>query len=314
MSGCLLIIGVITIALIAEYTEIATTVIGIIILIAISIPIFLLLKAIIDKWVEEENRKEREKQEKERQKRQEEERKRQQKEQYKQQQQQYYQTMIDLDKRSLYIFEELPGILKQAEKNLDQAERDFTDNALSPFWDSIEEAIQKLATFNEKLYEIERNISEYESLTTQYEGKSPDFTLSRNSISSLNVSNSTSKRLQTLVRKAQRNYEFASIYEQRKTNQILVAGFNNLSDAIRDMTSKITSSINKLSKSMDSVSSKIEEVESTVEARAEKIEESAENKYKEMKKETSERKTKEKKALEMLEDIHHMQRRKHIGY
>ena len=57
------------------------------------------------------------------------------------------------------------------------------------------------------------------------------------------VATATAERMQAIVRKAQRNFQFATIYEQRKTNQILVAGFTTLAQALNQMTGQITASI-----------------------------------------------------------------------
>jgi hypothetical protein len=49
-----------------------------------------------------------------------------------------------------------------------------------------------------------------------------------------------------IVRKAQSDFQFATIYEQRKTNQLLVAGFTNLAQALDGMGQRIASSIDDL--------------------------------------------------------------------
>ena len=57
---------------------------------------------------------------------------------------------------------------------------------------------------------------------------------------------STSDRLSAIVREAQKNYHFAAIYEQRKTSEILIAGFNNLEAAIYGIGAAIVSSLDAL--------------------------------------------------------------------
>ena len=49
------------------------------------------------------------------------------------------------------------------------------------------------------------------------------------------------------------------IYEHRKTNQILVAGFRNLGQAVEEMASRITASIDSLSTSVDKMTSTLDE-------------------------------------------------------
>jgi hypothetical protein len=60
--------------------------------------------------------------------------------------------------------------------------------------------------------------------------------------------------MKSIVRKTQSNFQFATIYEQRKTNQILVAGFTNLAQALEYMTQRISGSIGDLANSVDAVS------------------------------------------------------------
>lgn len=65
----------------------------------------------------------------------------------------------------------------------------------------------------------------------------------------------TAERMKAIVRKAQRSFQFATIYEQRKTNQILIAGFTNLAEALDQMAYRITDSIDNLTNSVDVMTS-----------------------------------------------------------
>jgi methyl-accepting chemotaxis protein len=67
-------------------------------------------------------------------------------------------------------------------------------------------------------------------------------------------------RLQRIVRKAQRNFEFATIYEQRKTNEILIAGFATLGEAIYGLGSRLEQSIGMLCERIDDLSSSMEKM------------------------------------------------------
>ena len=53
-------------------------------------------------------------------------------------------------------------------------------------------------------------------------------------------------RLETLVEIAQRDFEFASIYEQRRTNKLLIAGFTDLRDALTSHSRKMQQSLQGL--------------------------------------------------------------------
>ena len=56
----------------------------------------------------------------------------------------------------------------------------------------------------------------------------------------------TAQRLAVVVRKAQKDFHFATIFEQRKTNKILVAGFSTLASAIYEIGDAISYSLNNL--------------------------------------------------------------------
>lgn len=154
---------------------------------------------------------------------------------------------------------------------------------------------------DEGVHHIKDNSSRYTELIEKYEGTPPEFPLARESISKLGVGTATAERMQAIVRKAQRDFQFAMIYEQRKTNQILVAGFTNLAQALNDMTWRITASINDLATSVNGMTSTLNESMQAIHSRMGDI-------HKELSKEASERASREKKALEMLDNIQRRRR------
>ena len=133
----------------------------------------------------------------------------------------YRKHMVDLGDNSITVFESMPKHLESAEGWLDQAQFEFSDGAFAPFWDSIENAAKWLAHFDQSAKNIEENLSKYTDTIRKYEDEPPQFPLARKSVEKLSVGTATAERMQAIVRTAQRNFQFASIYEQRKTNQIL---------------------------------------------------------------------------------------------
>jgi tetratricopeptide (TPR) repeat protein len=255
-----------------------------------------------------ERKREREREERER--RLEEERKQEEREKHRQKQEQIYQRMKELGENSLSAFESLPKYLESAASYLNRAEQDFSDNALSPFWESIENAYIQLGNFNEGMHNIRAKLSNYESLAKEYESNIPAFALSRNSINKLDKSYPIYERANELVRKAQKNPDFANIYEMRRTQKILIAGFSNLSEAINNMGREIKGSINDLSESMNSTYSRLDDLKNTVEVQTNEIKAIDETE----RQENEGRKKREEKALNMLDDLHRIQRKKHAGY
>lgn len=222
---------------------------------------------------------------------------------HKEEQQRYYEQMIVLCDQSLAVFEWMPKLLISAEKHLNHAEIDFADGAFAPFWDSIEAAAKALGHFDECARRINHNLSSYGELIKKYEDTPPVFPLAPRSIAKLEVGKATAERMQGIVRKAQCNFQFATIYEQRKTNQILVAGFVNLAQALNEMTWRITDSIDALRSSVDGMTSTLDESMRAIHSRMGDIAEEARQHYKEILKEGSERRAREEKIIEMLDNI-----------
>jgi len=153
-------------------------------------------------------------------------------------------------KESRDDFELLPGHLMAAEESLDQAEARFREGAFAPFWDSIEQAVQGLGGFDTRVQSIASRLTTYDTLVKQYEGQPPQFPIDRDGVANLAVSARTAERLRSIVYKAQCNFEFATIYEQRKNHQISIAGFATLANALALMSSQLQSSIGQLASSV----------------------------------------------------------------
>jgi hypothetical protein len=54
-----------------------------------------------------------------------------------------------------------------------------------------------------------------------------------------------------IARLAQRDFQFATIFEQHKTNRILIQGFTGLGEAIAEMTSRLEKAIGNLDDSVN---------------------------------------------------------------
>ena len=167
-----------------------------------------------------------------------------------QRQKDYADSLVRNCKESLDDFELLPGHLIAAEESLDQAEARFREGAFAPFWDSIEQAVQQLGGFDTRVQSITSRLTAYDTLVKQYEGQPPQFPIDRDCVANLAVSAKTADRLRAIVYKAQCNFEFASIYEQRKNNQVSIAGFATLANALALMSSQLQSSIGNLASSL----------------------------------------------------------------
>jgi hypothetical protein len=60
-----------------------------------------------------------------------------------------------------------------------------------------------------------------------------------------------SKRLDDIVRRADTDFEFANIFNQRRTHTILIAGFNNLGSALAGLSARISSDMANMAQSVN---------------------------------------------------------------
>ena len=137
----------------------------------------------------------------------------------------------------------LPELIKSGETSLDVAEREFEEGTFAPFWDAVEHAANALAEVSARISGIISNSSQYSTGTTQLDTPIPPFELG---IRTLPDPSHTAKRMRAIVRRAQKDFHFATIYEQRKTNLILVAGFSSLGQAINDLGDTLATSMDSL--------------------------------------------------------------------
>jgi methyl-accepting chemotaxis protein len=130
--------------------------------------------------------------------------------------------------------------------------------------------------------------------------------------------------MKAMVRKAQCDFQFAIIYEQRKTNKILIAGFTNLAQALEGMGDRISASIDSLSGLVSDLSeslfdihermgemaesamqhdSNLRESLSAIHSRMGEMAETAIEHNEDMRRTATESADRERKALELLEAV-----------
>jgi nitrate/nitrite-specific signal transduction histidine kinase len=130
-----------------------------------------------------------------------------------------------------------------AETAVARAEAEFTSRALAPFWTAVESAANSLAFVDESIRGIAKNREGYcRALMSQ--GSSPPG--SEVDIRCLSSAVETARRMHRIVDAAQKDFQFASIFEQRRTNQLLVYGFGNLASALAEMSSRLEKSLSDL--------------------------------------------------------------------
>lgn len=137
----------------------------------------------------------------------------------------------------------LPLSLSNAESWLDQAENEFLEGLYSPFWEAMEGAIQHLSQFEQTLRSIEAGQQQYAIEAPPLAPDAVNFSLG---ITVLPNPSSTNQRMKALYRQAQKNPHFAQIYEQRRTNSILIEGFQSLGEAINYLGDHVESELRSL--------------------------------------------------------------------
>lgn len=190
-----------------------------------------------------------------------------------------------------------PAYVAQADKLLDVAAIEFQEGAFAPFWDAIEQATTSLAAFDESIRKITEKVSSYKNKLLTYQGPHPSLAFAPEHLPDAAP---TVEKLKGIVRQAQKDFHFATIYEQRKTNAILISGFSTLGQAIYDLGGRLDQSLRDLGSSVSELGVSITSVAADVRADLKELRE-------DMSHESAARRAHEAKEQEMLDNI---QRRK----
>jgi len=152
--------------------------------------------------------------------------------------------LAKLPQRLVQSYQCLQGHLVEAERHLAWAEREFATGAFAPFWDQLETATMCLVAYDEGS-EILAGIA------CEYFAAFPNAELPAG-VSNLPNACPALEQLVCLNRKGQTNINFAMIFQQRRTNQILIAGFGSLALAIDSLGTTIAKSMRKLQRTLRS--------------------------------------------------------------
>jgi hypothetical protein len=152
---------------------------------------------------------------------------------------------------SAFAFSAAPSHLRNFEKYLNQAEVEFAKGAILPFWESIEKAARESGRLYKHINTISSNAHSYlHNCPDNFKSLYP-FPVNSESMKELAPAQSLSERMDEIVYRAKCDFQFASIFEQKRTNEILIAGFNNLGDALDRLTWQVDQSIKSLEESVD---------------------------------------------------------------
>lgn len=130
---------------------------------------------------------------------------------------------------------------------LNKIKFEFEENALIPFWDEIENFVKEMNSYEESLRILELNKKTYYQIIHSTENNFPK-------TFPTTIDNNLPEKLindfKAIQREAFKKFEYANLWEQRKTQKILAFGFSNLQDAINNMSDSIVSAIYVLNDSV----------------------------------------------------------------
>ena len=135
-------------------------------------------------------------------------------------------------KESIDLKETLPKYLNEVSVTVMQCHVEYKDNAFDPFWTKIEKTAIILNNFRLDTQSLSRNAKLY---YTKLKGRVHNFPMFPIDLNSLPDPEAILEEFKSTVRLGQTNFQFATIWEQRKTRQVLIAGFNTLGDAVNNL-------------------------------------------------------------------------------
>lgn len=126
--------------------------------------------------------------------------------------------------------------LGRADAALTLAVGEYQARAFSPFWDAIERAAAALNEYDRGLAALVDAAGQYYSRLAKRRYSFPPFPYVSSDLPS---EEDVVLRFREVVRMAQTDYQFANIWEQRKTRETIATGFGSLQAAVREMSSEI---------------------------------------------------------------------------
>jgi len=143
----------------------------------------------------------------------------------------------------------LPFFEESTQKILELAKIDFSENAISPFWDRVEEVGKLFECYKESADQLRQNCELY---TNMLDGKNHNFPHPFPIETSASIPQQIIDEYNGIVRKAQTKYEFASIWEHRNTQKILNADFATFEQAKNSIIDSIVTAIADLNQAIKS--------------------------------------------------------------
>ena len=158
--------------------------------------------------------------------------------------------LSSLSRDSLQARDELLKLVVETDAHIDEAKRQFAESAFDPFWDAIERAVTALSEFDATARRIGRNALAYREKAALLRAELAPFPLDSSSLPNANVQ---AARLREVVRVAQKDFQFTVIFQQRRTNSLLIHGFGSLGEALRDIDDRLAEGFEGISGELSAV-------------------------------------------------------------
>jgi hypothetical protein len=126
-----------------------------------------------------------------------------------------------------------------ASASLTHAEQEYAANAYGPFWDAVERAARDLDAYKEKIDALRANAHDYYQALAGQRHTFPRFPV-HDSVAAQGKPVVTA--FGRVVRMGQTNFQFAEIFEHRRTRVVLVAGFQSLGEALDNLGATVETS------------------------------------------------------------------------
>lgn len=182
------------------------------------------------------------------------------------------QRMKSVHQRAIDLKQSIPALIQAANSHLDLAEQEYRRTAFSPFWQAIEGATTRLGELSENLNQFTTLTEDHKKIDGELQSAhqlyADRFPVRLVDIYTAEEGQVVGERMDVLVGRALTDYQFSTIYEQRRTSSILIAGFSSLGNAIAGMTAKISSDLVSVVRSLDSVRGSVDSVRGSVDSAA----------------------------------------------
>jgi len=142
--------------------------------------------------------------------------------------------------RSSDIAAQLPDQISETSRLLAQANQEYESNAFAPYWDMVEQSAILLGRYYNNLQALSKNARHYYSSLENEKHTFPPFPIKPDNLPDPMP---LVEELRRIVRLGQTNFQFANIWEHRQTRKVMIAGFNNLNDAIYGLQQTLQNSV-----------------------------------------------------------------------